>query len=1190
MKTKTEYGINGKTWTITYDNYSRKVVDISVNLSREEYLSLKSKLADPGIDHKSSSSVEILKNGFAKARGEATLEHAEHRKPGEEASNPVIDILNQIEELTTNPLEELSRSLNGSYDDPIEKLKALQEAVSKYDRKLKEMTTKLSTILEREYSPEQRSLIMEDISALRSTLSENNAKLLKQIHKLKNLKSELTHEQVDLFLSAQNRGNHYSLGHFIGEQTTAICKSTINITSVLQDRYLLDIYYKKNDVTGAFIEASSELRIRHESLYGARYVNTQSETNSTEDLPERADFSLLPFMTGTTASDLDRMICLVSGEPLSQRSLSRPSKTRVGLLSYGLKRAGIFIGLYTLAPAAEIVISAAHLALALPTTLLRVLAEPLAAAGIIGHHNFLDKYIENLNGLHRFSSPIRFFKSLWNEQYQRLDDTGNPVRADHPHQKMLTNFNQLQNESSLVNAVRAVTTPDNTIDAIRLVGQLSYQAVGTIGSSLGALITSPLSLFKKAPTDEEIFKKHDENYHMLKPIMESLIAEAERTPPKTPSTFPSSTRQIDYSAESPARVINEVMYLLNDKVIHHLAENHPGPATFFFMMSVATFGSNFAPVGALAWMHGAPGYFKLIQSGLAQAFTGYSGPMTGAPGAFHGSIAALLQFKLFTIGTSTLLGAGDKNNDILERMAKNPEEMIAGFVAFVGVGYAMSYIPHIPSMPSNFSFSGKHVSTQVNGVNPFDGYSMVFNSVLTEAVGARAGIMPLTALEYGFLGYKTLLWMNSMTLDGKPTVTPRETATLLETLKKEKILSIKDEVKRNEKIDLILSGMSNGSLSSTAFKANFKQYIHNFITKERPKLKEKIDSIQDATQKERAQWDAILQAQSSKAHDQMNSCERLERAIAMLSDKDLPCAFVKKSEAIQYYNQLSRTFDEYNKDVAAGKYPHHKIIPKEDFLRAFRNKHISTGSNNLLRLLSFYPGYPLRFLWREAQLRLNPSPYVVDKIQSSRTKDAVLRSDWIAIAKMSAYNFTNLLNKVIKATVGALPTVAIIVGIGGKAVFTNIWKGRFDQPIDFRPMSIRLQRLGRFLDNIAIQDSMPWSSQRVNFSKEVHDSSRYDDLISEGQKMSKRLQHNIKPAAVSVSATASSGLGLSTSSRTISPKLVAGLAASTTPPPKPPKPPKLSKESVASIRAEGRAVPPSPPTPTSSSERLSHKI
>ena len=277
-----------------------------------------------------------------------------------------------------------------------------------------------------------------------------------------------------------------------------------------------------------------------------------------------------------------------------------------------------------------------------------------------------------------------------------------------------------------------------------------------------------------------------------------------------------------------------------------------------------------------------------------------------------------------------------------------------------------------------------------------------------------------------------------------------------------------------------------------------------FINEDTPTLKRKLESTTQAIAQERAEWDQLIHHQPDVSYDTLSSYDKLQRAIKMLSDKDVPCTFTKKSDAIQYYNQLSRTFDQYNKDVVKGVYPGHNAIPKEDFLQAFRNKHIATGSNNLLRLLSFYPGYPLRLLWREAQLRFNGSPYVVDKINASREKDVVLRNDWVAIAKMSAYNFANLFNKAIKATIGAVPTV-IIVGLG---VMTNIGLRITGQPLDFTKMGVRLQQLGRLLDNIAIQNLIPWSSQRTRFAEAAHASSRYDDLIGAGEKVSERLVEN----------------------------------------------------------------------------------
>jgi hypothetical protein len=169
------------------------------------------------------------------------------------------------------------------------------------------------------------------------------------------------------------------------------------------------------------------------------------------------------------------------------------------------------------------------------------------------------------------------------------------------------------------------------------------------------------------------------------------------------------------------------------------------------MISAATFGSSVVPTGALAWMHGMPNYLQLIPSELSKYFTGYSGPL----GNEHGIIAATLQFKLFTAGTSMIANAFEEDNLLLDRMAQNPEEIIAGFVAFVGIGYAIGYMPQIPVIPSS-----------IPGSQFLTGYGTFINAITAEAHAAQAGVMPFTSLEYGFLGFKTMLLINNM-LAGK---------------------------------------------------------------------------------------------------------------------------------------------------------------------------------------------------------------------------------------------------------------------------------------------------------------------------------------------------------------------------------------------------------------------------------------
>ncbi len=1084
------YEIKGKSWVIETDD-SGKICDIGIQLTQSEYNKVRKMLADPNINFQNSSSIDILKNAFAKARGETAIETAEHQRHGESNENipSVITsvFLDRLESKTTTHLEKLSRYINSETDAD-----TIKNMVEEYTAQLENLEQDFDEILAHtDLNESQKAVIKKDIETLKNNLIQKNTEFLS-----KNKKNAF------FLLSAQDQSQTQSLGSFIGAQTQLISNAAVNITSVLQSRYLLDLYYQKNEITSAFIDARSALRLRHSSVYGARYVNTQTAyENSDEELPEEGFFSILPFMKGNSASDLDKIICLISETPLSQRSLSTLPKTWTQLFIYAGKRASIFVALYTLAPLTEITLTAVQIPLvAIFLTLPRVILSPFIQDP---KGNFFDIAISKINQFRERISPLMAVKRLWNNQYKRLDQHGKPEQNE--HQSMLDAFNQIKNESLIVNLAKAVTRSENVLNFARLGFHLGYQALGTIGLSAVSAITYPTRMFKKSPSDAVVFERYQQEYDRLKPIIEELIQRSKTDPKEKSLRFPGVKRQIDYSAESPARVINEVMYLLNEDVIHHLAEHHPGPATFFFLMSVATFGSNFAPIGALAWMHGAPGYFKLIQSGIAKAFTGYSGPMTGGSGAFHGSLAALLQFKLFTIGSSALLNATDKHNDILEKMANNPEEMIAGFVAFVGLGYAMGYIPQIPSVPNNFSILGQRFSANVGNVNVLSGYNLFLNSLIGEASDLKEGLFPLTSLEYGFLGYKAILLTHSMTLNGKEksSLDENEKKTLINVLKKSNVLSIEDPKKRNEEISKLLEKTGLPTLSDKTVVENVQTFVTDFMEKDVPTIKARTQKIENALKTERTQWDKIL---LTPKVEKLNSFQKLQKAIKMLSDQDAPCTFANKKDAIQYYNELSRTFDQYNEEVSNGTYPNYSQIEKDDFLQAFRNKHISQGSNNLARLLSFYPGYPFRYFWREIQLALNPTPYVEDKIAASRAKDQVLAKDWIAILKMTGYNFMNLINKAIKASIGFLPTALIV----SSAIATNIGLRLSGKPLDFRTMQANLQKLGRILDQIAIQNLFPSEKFRQRFAKEVHQSSRYDDIIAEGHKVCKKLENNEK--------------------------------------------------------------------------------
>lgn len=1076
--------IKGKEWVVTLDKEGKRVIDVCVRLTKNEYEQAQRKLFDPNSTFQNTSSIGLLKNGFAKARSEAELELNDTQ---DSRSLVLTNFLNDFENKTTHHLEILNRSINGVFSNPVTKVHELIVQTTAYGKEIVEHKKDIEKWLKRsDLTEAQKVFVREDLNHLYSELLNNTMPFYNQLMALQSKKGGPSVKEVELLLSAQNRGNINSLGSFIGQQTHAIADTAIKITTTLKGRYLLDLY-GKNEVTAAFIDAKAKLRLKNIALLGAEFNDTYSATKTNDPLPEEGLFSVMPYLEGNTAADLDKIICLISEESLSHRTLSTMPKTALGLITYASARAFKFVNLYV-APLSELVFTPLHLLAVGGLTVARLFDSERA-----------DAASERLLKFHEDISLVKWSKRVWNTQYKRLDDEGNLAKDTDPHQEILELY---KNDESIAITLFELVSPQSISQGISYLGNRIYEFGSQTLRSFVNTISNPKELLKPAKTSENTFQEYVQNYHRMKPIMQYLHAQADKTTPrdgplKPADKFPGITRQRYNKINSPARVFCDVMYIFDEHIINHLAETRPGPATLFFLISVGTFGSNLAPAGALAWMHGAPSYLQLIPTEMSKYFTGYTGPMGGP----NGALAATLQFKLSTMATLLIGEAFNKNNAILEQMASNPEEIMAAFVAFVGIGYAVGYMPHIPLMPSN-----------IPGLNLLNGYGEVINGVVHEAAVARNGVMPFTAIEYGFLGFKTLLVLDSMTSSGKSKAHLTDLQWMIQEFKQKEILDPnKSAETRENEIRNILKHCKSAEFKDPK---NIKEIISvvNQTIEQMPLVRQNIEHMTQQITEEREAISALINddVDENSFTNPNNSFEKLQQAIKIFSDPDTPITFPadKRREAIQCYNHLNALFDAYNQDVKKGKYAGHQLIPKEDYLQAFRNRHCSTGSNNFVRLLSFYPGYPIRFLWRTAQVAFNPTPYVKDKIQASKEKDVVLRHQWTAIFKNAGYTFINLINKSTKAIVGFIPAIGII----GQEIIKNIRRAASGkETIDFEHMSLRLQILGRWLDkNISIQNELPTTELRSRVGEAAHATSNYNDLQEAGVKVNHRLQENIK--------------------------------------------------------------------------------
>ncbi|OYV54866.1 MAG: hypothetical protein B7X00_01000, partial [Legionella sp. 21-45-4] len=339
-----------------------------------------------------------------------------------------------------------------------------------------------------------------------------------------------------------------------------------------------------------------------------------------------------------------------------------------------------------------------------------------------------------------------------------------------------------------------------------------------------------------------------------------------------------------------------------------------------------------------------------------------------------------------------------------------------------------------------------------------------------------AGLMPLTFPEYGFLGFKCKLLFESLASNGRVT-------TLVEECKLNGLLEIQDKEARKNRIDSILK---EGNYEfSEEDKQRFSECIEGIVFIN-PAMQKKINETNTLANE-------LKHLQVAKQCQPSDPAAKLQKALTMFSDPKTPITFPanKRQEAIVMYNHMSQLFDDYNQEALTGK---HLPIDKRDFLNAFRKQYCTVGSNNALRLLSgLFPIVLLRMAWRELRLSNLPvigdqSPYNRDRIHASQEKDVLLRYQLLGLVTNMSYAFMNLLNRVIKFSVGVIPYTAIRIAYardpeGGVA---------------------RINQLGKSLDDtIGLQNllsrTVPFARTRARMAGAAHEVSSYCDVVAAGK-------------------------------------------------------------------------------------------
>jgi hypothetical protein len=649
------------------------------------------------------------------------------------------------------------------------------------------------------------------------------------------------------------------------------------------------------------------------------------------------------------------------------------------------------------------------------------------------------------------------------------------------HQQLLEAIKTDLNQWSVYTRFFNSFTPKTIHHAITAGGQ-------AITYGLYALFSHARSFIKKEPTPspDDIYLAYEYSHDVIKAFNRHLKKTAKIEPLlPTVCRYPAPHHHSVNVIHSPTRVFCDIMYLFNEELINHLTETRPAPSTVLFILSLGTYGAHFLPAQLLRSGHHTAHYFDLLPTLISQYFLGQGGNMASTRGLF----AAVMQWQLASMAVVLVNESLDRNGMALENLTQNPEEILIALVTFVSLGYAIGLAPQLPLMPS-----------KIPGISHINLYGDFINFLIKEAAAAHRGIMPLTSIAYGILGFKVVLLLESMASAGALQVTKTSVSLLLAEIKSQRLLDVSDASVREK---LLLNTLHRHHIKDEEHIARFNQAIQDTIQQHSD-----VKNIHQAAQQDVKALQDILERIKNKPPKARSPLQKIKKIMRMLSDPETPLTFSrnKRRDAIQFYNYASQLFDEHNATA-----PKDQQLSKKILLNAFRNRFCSRGSHNLLRMLSFYPGnipIPFRYLWRQAQLFFNNTPYVRDKIQASKEKDVVLRHQWIAVFKGSSYAFMNLVNRTLKLVVGIIPTCIILtMGVLQKthALLREIITGR---PYPTPAIKTRLMVLGRFLDAwISIANQLPTHTLRQRGARAAHTASTYSDVQHAGKHILTQIKH-----------------------------------------------------------------------------------
>ena len=983
MPIYTDFTINNRILRVSFeppDSLSNgKIQNIEVLATQAERYDLLRKLYDSHANPKNSTYTYIFQNYLAKYKAESIRELNKLQNNNKEADIKQLKTMqNLMDQLHRMSAQFVVFEVLLNYPTADEPGKILQN---------------LLDLIDQHYLP--------GIEAITKTYDAKN-NLINQLQpNIQDFRQQLetmiaqgaTRHDVDKLFSIQTRdSNIKSLGSFMATQMTDILEHGIKTAYEISDNRFKDLLTVP-DAIAALSDAKASIQLKAFSLDGAEYNETyapipenmlraltpETRPKSSNNSPNiSAWFSLMPYLHHFNPEDLDKMFCLVTERDFYlDNAPNSMIETLKDVSIVFLKLLASAIELMVYVPFrffATLVFSMIDLTGSIihqiMTSALNLLdyVTGLDVSSTWENSRILNpqssskwtrQLEQQLSDLHANISMVKASKRLSNRRYQRTDDKN--------HQNLLE---ACMDDSNFFHEVFIYFNSEQIANFIK-------DFFTSIVRAVDSFFKNPLYLFsgrQYQAKPEEVYAFITLRHQMIKQYQTKLESDVQAS---TKEKYEVIKHCPINQISSPLEVFREVMLTLDDSIIDPMFRKSPGAATFYFMVSMTTFGTYIAPAASIAWMKSVPTWLQIPTEVLSRHFTGKPASL----GMSEQMVACFLEWKLGFFSTEFLIEMQRGNFDFFKEMVKEPEQVTLGLMGLIGMGMAIQYLPLLPTTIELPKIPG------IPQLPPIYNYhAEVINLFIHEAQGCAEGTSGLTGVEYGFLGLKFSMLMHSM-LTGAQAHEKQDVfkqlseictehqfiANLIQACDKANLFDLDNQ----SEIDTIFQNLLDTALTTllqeknldtqflsddiSAFKSVLTQAISSDAIKEYRRLKKptyRADAqnlLKGDTPELRFNHIIAEAADTSCDETPLSKAHReLHEAITLLSDKKNPLVLNQDplKEANKLYDYLDSLFERYNHEAKQANQP---SINKHAYLDVFYNRYCYKSSNNLLRSLLFVP-------------------------------------------------------------------------------------------------------------------------------------------------------------------------------------------------------------------------------------------